>query len=252
MRFRLKAFGLHLSGSACALTLVLGGLFLGWYHWPGWYLTGVVRVLLIVGLVDVGLGPLLTLIIANPNKPRRTLARDISIIASVQVVALTYGAFTLWHGRPLYYTFSADRLEMVQASDIPAREAARGRQVNPSLAPRWYSVPRWVWAPLPDDPDEAASIAKDAAFGGADVIEMPRYFRSWNDGRAQLRTQLVRVNDNQYLSKSQKASLASAMTRAGFSTDQANTMLLWAHGKNLLAVFDPATLEIRSILKPGQ
>ena len=68
MRFRLKAFGLHLTGSACALTLILGGLYLGWYRWPGWYLTGVLHVLIIVGIVDLGLGPTLTLIIANPRK----------------------------------------------------------------------------------------------------------------------------------------------------------------------------------------
>ncbi len=124
MRFRLTAFGLHLLGSACALTLVLGGLYLGWYHWPGWYLTAVARVLIIVGLVDLGLGPTLTLIIANPQKPRRVLARDIAIIVAVQLAALVYGATTLWHGRPLYYTFSANRLETVQASDIEPEEIA--------------------------------------------------------------------------------------------------------------------------------
>src|SRR5271170_7421897 len=156
MRFRLTAFGLHLLGSACALSLVLGGLYLGWYHWPGWYLTAVTQILIIVGLVDLGLGPTLTLIIANPKKPRHVLARDIAIIAAVQLAALIYGATTLWHGRPLYYTFSANRLETVQASDLENEEIALARQQNPSFAPHWYSLPRWVWAPLPEDPDKAA------------------------------------------------------------------------------------------------
>ncbi len=117
MRFRFKAFGLHLLASACALTVILGALYLGWYRWPGWYLTSVGKLLLIVCSVDLVLGPTLTLIIANPKKPRRTLARDITMIVVVQLVALAYGALTLWHGRPLYYTFSANRLETVQASD---------------------------------------------------------------------------------------------------------------------------------------
>src|ERR1700716_3905096 len=133
MRFRLKAFGLHLTGSACALTLVLGGLYLGWYRWPGWYLTNVVHVAAILGSVDLTLGPLVTLIIANPRKPRRELARDIAVIASVQIAALIYGAGALWHGRPLYYTFSADRLEMVQASDVEAKEIDLGQKQNPKL-----------------------------------------------------------------------------------------------------------------------
>ena len=127
MRFRLKAFGLHLLGSACALSLVLGGLYFGWYRWPGWYLTGVLHVLLIVcgrrsrARADADVDH------RQPHKPRRELARDIAMIVAVQLVALTYGAATLWHGRPLYYTFSADRLEMVQASDIDARRRSRLR-----------------------------------------------------------------------------------------------------------------------------
>ena len=71
MKFRLQAFGLHLSGSAIALTLVLGAFWLGWYRWPGWYLAGVLHVAGILVLVDLVLGPTLTLIVANPGKPRR-------------------------------------------------------------------------------------------------------------------------------------------------------------------------------------
>src|SRR5882724_7838285 len=142
MRFRLKAFGLHLLGSAIVLALVLGGLYLGWYRWPGWYLTNVSHVAAILGCVDLTLGPLVTLIIANPAKPRRELARDIAVIASVQIAALIYGAGALWHGRPLYYTFSKDRLQIVQASDLDAKEIDLGRKQNPTLAPRWDSLPR--------------------------------------------------------------------------------------------------------------
>src|SRR5689334_11075539 len=101
MRFRLAAFGLHVLGSACALTLVLGLLWLGWYRWPGWYLTTVTHIVVILIPVDLLLGPALTLVIANPAKPRRELARDIGIIVAVQLIALAYGATTLWSGRPL-------------------------------------------------------------------------------------------------------------------------------------------------------
>lgn len=147
MSFRLRAFALHLLGSGCALMLLLGGLYLGWYRWPGWYLTGGVRILALVALVDLALGPSLTLIIANPRKPRRELARDIALIVCVQLAALVYGAVTLWQGRPLYYTFSVDRLEMVQAADIARSEVTRAQRENPPLAPHWYSRPRWIWAP---------------------------------------------------------------------------------------------------------
>jgi hypothetical protein len=249
MRFRLKAFGLHLLGSACALTLVLGGLYLGWYRWPGWYLTGVLHVLVIVGIVDLGLGPTLTLIIASPRKPRRELARDIGIIVTVQISALVYGAATLWQGRPLYYTFSAERLEMVQADDLKAEEIALARRQNPALAPHWYSLPRWVWAPLPDDPKEAARIVNSTILGGGrDVIDMPRYFKPWEEGLPKLRDQLSRLEDIRYLSKAEKQSLSKRLAQQGLRPDDRNALILWGNSRRLVAVFDPA-LRIRAILR---
>jgi hypothetical protein len=250
MRFRLRAFALHLAGSACALTLVLGGLYLGWYRWPGWYLTSVLRVLIIVGIVDLGLGPTLTLVIANPAKRRRTLARDIAVIVIVQIAALGYGATTLWQGRPLYYTFSLDRLEMVQANDLKSAEIALGQKSNPRLAPHFYSLPRWVWAPLPDDPAEAAKIVNSQVFGGGqDVIYMPRYFKPCEEGLPKLRQRLTRLDDIGYVSKAEKLALRQRMIRRGFNPDQSNTLLLWGGSRRVLAVFDSTTLRIQGLLK---
>jgi hypothetical protein len=250
VKFRLKAFGLHLTGSACALTLVLGGLYLGWYHWPGWYLTEVLHVVGIVVMVDLALGPALTLVVANPSKSRRQLALDIGAIVTVQLTALVYGAITLWIGRPLYYAFSVDRLEIVQANDLEANEIALGRRQNPALAPHWYSLPRWIWAPLPDDPDEAAKIAMSAPFGGTDVTQMPRFFKPWEQGLPKLREKLTRVDDIQALSRSERQDLHARMARRGLAPDERNAILLWGNIRRALAVFDPQTLQIRAILKP--
>lgn len=251
MSFRLRAGALHLLGSACALTLVLGTLYLGWYRWPGWYLTAVTRILLIVAIVDLGLGPTLTLIVANPKKPRRELARDISIIVAVQIIALGYGAATLWHGRPLYYAFSTDRLELVQGSDIPADEAERGRRQNPSLAPHWYSRPRWVWAPLPDDPVEASHIVNSVVLGkGEDVTEMPRYYRPWEQGQAALRAKLERLADSQFISRRERPGLEAQLRALGLAPDAQAVLVLWGGSRRLVAVFDPQSGQLRAILKP--
>ncbi len=127
MRFRLTAFSLHLLVSTGVLALVLGGLYAGWYRYPGWYLADAAHIVVLVAAVDLALGPTLTLIVAHPQKPRRVLARDICAIAAVQASALVYGVFTLWYGRPLYYTFSVDRLELVQASDLKTGDMAQAR-----------------------------------------------------------------------------------------------------------------------------
>lgn len=250
MRFRLQAFGLHLLGSACALTLALGSLWLGWYRWPGWYLSGVIHVVAIVLMVDIVIGPTLTLVVANPGKPRRELARDIGIIVAVQVIALGYGATALWMGRPLYYAFSVNSLQLVQASDLNAEEIGRARHGNPQLAPYWYSLPRWVWAPLPEDPQKAAAIVRGTAFGGLDVTQMPSGFRPWTGGLPSLRQQLSGVDSMKYFSSREKQRLERRMQDLGLATDQPDALVFWGGSLRLLAVFDPGTLQLRALILP--
>lgn len=250
MKFRLTAFAWHLSGSLGALSLVLGSLYLGWYRWPGWYLTGALGVVPILIAVDAALGPFITLLIANPRKPRRELLRDIALIVTVQLAALAYGSFTLWSGRPLYYAFSEDRLQLVQASDIDPREIALARQSNPDFAPHWYSLPRWVWAPLPEDARERAAIVDSARKGGDDVIQMPRYFKAWSQGLAALRQQLKTVEDQGDIRfYKRKPRLKQRLQESGFAPDQPVTMIMTGRGPPLLAVFDAGTLEIKALVR---
>lgn len=249
MKFRLKAFALHLISSAAVLTLILGSLYLGWYRWPGWYLTDVTRVVLVMVAVDVVLGPTLTFIIANQSKPRRELVRDLGIIVAIQLCALTYGSVSLWNGRPLYYAFSESVLQLVQAYDIDGNEAQLGREQNPALAPHWYSLPRWIWAPLPEDTETRQKIVSSAVSGGDDVISMPRYFKRWEDGLPSLRSHLKKVDDVGYFAKSEKSKLKEKMKAAAFPDDQVNTMPLTGRGHPLLAVFDPKSLAIVAVFR---
>jgi hypothetical protein len=251
MPFRLKAFGLHLLGSASALALVLGGLYLGWYRWPGWYLSSVLHVVGIVVMVDLVVGPMLTLVVSNPRKPRRILGRDIALIVTVQLAALVYGTVTLWSGRPLYYAFSVDSLDCVQASDIDAKEVTLALRENPSLAPHWYSRPRWIWAPLPDDPDAAVHIVNEATFGsGKDVTEMPRYFKPWEQGLPKLRDRLMRLDDIKQLNKKEKQYLHGRLLADGLAGDDRNLLIMWGGSRRVVAVFDAATLQIKALLNP--
>lgn len=249
MKFRLQAFGLHVFASMCLFLLSLGALYFGWYQWPGWYLTGALTVVTMMAGIDIVLGPVLTFTIANPKKPRRALARDIAIIATVQLVALGYGMTTLWHGRPLYYTFSTRFLEMVQASDLSPGQIALGRQLNPEFAPHWYSRPRWIYAPLPKDDKVAQQIVMSTIGGGDDVIQMPRYFRPWEEGVAELRKQLRPVAKMTELGVHDKEIAGQRMREFGVTVDQPVTLPMMGRAKPLVGVVDPATGKIRAILR---
>jgi hypothetical protein len=249
MRFRFKALGLHLLASATVLTLVLGTLFFGWYRWPGWYLTEVTEVVIVMIGVDIVVGPLLTFVIARDTKPRRELKRDIAMIVAVQLCALIYGATSLWSGRPLYYAFSENVLQLVQAYDINDEEARRGRSDNPDLAPHWYSLPRWIWAPLPRDPQEREKIVSGVMKGENDVISMPIYFKPWCKGLPSLKMQLKKVDDVAYFTPRDKKILKQHMQSLGVSTDQLNAMPYTGRGPPLLAVFDLTNLKITHVFR---
>ena len=248
MRSRFKTFGWHFAGSASVMLAVVGTLYVGWYRWPGWYLTGVLHILPILVGVDVALGPLVTLLIASPKKTSRALGRDIAVIVAVQLVALSYGAYTLWQGRPLYYAFSVNQLEVVQAGDIDPAEAARGRQSNPALAPHWYRGPRWIWAPLPEDQAASDAIVRSAVTGGSDVTDMPRYYRSWSEGLPELRRRLSPVGQSRFFSGVQRKRLAQRMRDLGLNPDEANSIPFTGRDVPLLAVFDLRTLRMTALL----
>jgi hypothetical protein len=165
------------------------------------------------------------------------------------VIALGYGGVTLWRGRPLYYTFSVDRLELVQASELNSQDIRVGRRENPALAPYWNSLPLWIWAPLPDDPDEARKIVTGSLFGDTDVTHMPRYFRPWTQGLPELRKRLGKVDELRYFTPAEKSTLKRRIAPLGLPADQPNAMVLWGGTRRVLAVFDPRSLELRALVR---
>ena len=247
MKFRLRFFGLHLLASFVVLTALLGALYLGWYRWPGWYLADAAKVVMVMAAVDLVVGPVLTFVIASAAKLRRELARDLAVIAAIQLCALVYGAVSLWNGRPLYYAFSENVLQLVQAYDIDAGEVALARQQRAALLPHWYSLPRWIWAPLPDDPKEHDKIIAAALTGGSDVISMPRYYKPWDTGLPMLRTQLKKVDDVGYFIPKDKEILKTKLRAAGYSPDQRDAIPMTGRGRPMLAVFDPATVRLLAL-----
>ena len=119
----------------------------------------------------------------------------------------------------------------------------------PNFAPHWYSLPRWIWAPLPQAPEEAQKIVTAAITGGDDVTSMPRYFKGWEQGLPSLRAQLRRVDALVYFAPSEKKKLQQHMQAAGLPIDQLNAMALMGRGHPLLAVFDPGSAKMVAVFR---
>jgi hypothetical protein len=119
------------------------------------------------------------------------------------------------------------------------------------LAPHWYSIPRWIWAPLPDDSAEAANIVQSATQGGFDVTARPTYFKPWASGAADLRGQLKRTDDIKFFSLKEKGVLKARMTAMGLAPDRADAIALTGRKRPLLVVFDPSNLRLLAYIEPN-
>lgn len=101
---KLQAFLIHLGISAGVVGLLVLLMLTLWYPQPwfshdgGWHVFGLIL------LVDVVLGPTLTLVVFHRGKPH--LQRDLSIIVSVQVAALAYGAVLMFLYRPVFLVYA--------------------------------------------------------------------------------------------------------------------------------------------------
>lgn len=77
-------------------------LWVRFFAYPSVYfsMAGALQGLTIVFLVDVVLGPVLSLLVYSPAKSKKETISDFSIIGAVQIAALVYGVHTLYQERP--------------------------------------------------------------------------------------------------------------------------------------------------------
>jgi hypothetical protein len=139
---RLKAAGIHLAISLAIAALAALLVFFVWYPYPYREISGGRELFLLV-VVDVIMGPLMTLAVFNLNKPRKELRRDLAVIGVLQLAALVYGLWTVAVARPVHLVYEIDRFRVVHAIDIePAmlKEASPEFQQLPLMGPTLLSV----------------------------------------------------------------------------------------------------------------
>lgn len=140
---RLKASGIHF-GISLVIALLAAALVFGlWYPYPYREISGGRELFFIVVMVDVILGPLITLTVFNRAKPWRELRRDLAIVALIQLSALGYGVWTVFVARPVHLVFEYDRFRVVHAVDVPPEllaKAPRDVDALPLMGPTLLSL----------------------------------------------------------------------------------------------------------------
>ncbi len=130
---RFRAFSIHLAISvfiACLAALLVLRL---WYPSPYDTLSGGRELFLLIIVADMALGPLITFFVFNKKKPLREKILDFSLIALIQLSALSYGLWTAYTARPIYLVFEYSRLSVLHAIDIPVGQLEKAPEAMRNL-----------------------------------------------------------------------------------------------------------------------
>ncbi len=146
-REKFLATTIHFLVTLSVATVAAALIFLVWFPDPLETMIGGTELFVLVVGTDLALGPLISLVIYDRRKSRRTLVIDYAIVGAVQIAAFAYGVFIVAGTRPVYVAFSHDRLEVVTARDITDEELAAAR--NSAYARLSYSGPRFVGIQVP-------------------------------------------------------------------------------------------------------
>jgi hypothetical protein len=209
---RWKASGLHLLLSALIAATVVALVAFVWYPRPYFEAMGGGTLLRLLIGVDVVLGPLITLIIFKPGKPRLKL--DLATIAVLQLAALAYGSYIMFEARPVYNVFVRDRFETIPANDLDGESLARAGSEFRDLP---MAGPRVVAASPPANPEESVKIAMGAMAGGPDISKMPHLYKPYDAAAADA---------------ARAAKPLQTISRQGRAEAQAVTDFVSAHGNN--------------------
>jgi len=122
-----QAFAIHMALSILIFGSLVAVMMVWWFPGKLFFLDGGWQGLKIVALIDLVLGPALTLLLYAPGKPKLLL--DMSFIAVFQLSALAYGFYATYHQRTAavvyadrnFITLSADAAKVAK-QELTARE----------------------------------------------------------------------------------------------------------------------------------
>jgi hypothetical protein len=151
-----------------------------WYPFPYTQLAGGRELFLIMISVDVVCGPLLTLVVFNPRKPRAELWRDLGIVAVLQIAALGYGLYSVTQARPVFMAFEGNRFRVVV---LPEVQVDTLDDAAPEFRALSWSGPRLIGVRLAANTDPNYLESVKLSLAGVHPAFRPQRWVSFDDQR---------------------------------------------------------------------
>ena len=121
-----------------------------WFPGELFFLDGGWQGLKIVALIDLVLGPMLTLVLYKPGKS--SLVFDMSCVAAIQIAALAYGFYATYHQRTVAVVFADRNFTTLSADAASAAktELIKLEEVPQSIKSLDSAYPAMLLTPEPD------------------------------------------------------------------------------------------------------
>lgn len=170
---RWQAFAIHLGISLLIFGLLASLVLFAWY--PDFFFTtdGGWQGIRIIGLVDLVLGPLLTLVVYRAGKPGLKL--DLTLIGIFQGICLTLGTYVVYSERPLALVYSDGQFNSLTADEFQAIE------IDPSILQEFPGrTPQWLMVALPEDPVVQSAVRRDAMQSKTSTALLVDYYQPFD------------------------------------------------------------------------
>ena len=223
-------------GLAALAAAVVFGL---WYPYPYREISGGRSLFLLVVFVDVVMGPLITLVIFNRNKPRRELMTDFLVVGLLQLAALSYGIWTVFVARPVHLVFEYNRMAVVHAIDVdPAllSKAPKELQTLPMTGPTAIAL-----RPFKDSAEQMDATI--AAMGGAPLPARSDLWQPYRDSVADILKEAKPAAELQTRFPSQASLIHQAIESTGKTVAQLRYLPLLSRNDAWTVLLDAITAE---------
>lgn len=237
---RFRAAGYHLISSvavagACGLLV-----FCVWYPYPYSEISGGRELFALIVVVDVILGPLITLLVFTPKKSKIELVRDLAVVVILQCGALSYGLWTMFLARPVYMVFEIDRFRIVHAIEIDTSLlplASKSLRTLPILGPSLLALRPFI-------SDQEKFEVTMAALQGFSIASRPNLWIPYTEATQDILSKSASAEYLLHRFPSQVSDIEHVLQRAGRNAK--NTVYLPLVSRNLFwtAFLDPVSAEV--------
>jgi len=238
---RWQAFAIHLALSVLVFMTLVALMMFFWFPGDLFFIDGGWQGLKLVAIIDLVLGPALTLILWNPKK--KSLVFDMIVVALFQLAALAYGFVTTYDQRTVALVFSDRAFNSVANADLVEGDAKLVKKEGTPVPLSSFDSgsPAMVVA-TPQTKDSFGQYLEDIMNDFPDAVTRSDQFMSLSEGYESMREHIL---DEEYLiSNGWKEQLEAAVPEHKLNADNIELYRFETRYASGVALFDTEDMAI--------